>query len=97
MAYNFRTLRFTVPAISAIEVLNFDDDRKYLLIACSPLSNFQIYVAFYSLTGSNQPTIKDDTLAIYPNGYYEPVLVPSNIVSIHNPNTLSVTGFILTV
>ena len=97
MAYNFRTLRFTVPAISAIEVLQFDENRKYLLVACSPLSAFAIYIAFYSLTGSNQPSIKDDTLVIYPNGYYEPVLVPNNIISIHNPNTSPAIGFILTV
>lgn len=96
MALNFQTLRFNVPANSAFSVLFYNPDRKYLLIACASTSLAAINVLFYEYNSSSEALDKQDGLKVYPTGYYEPNVIPNNIISLQNPSTSVATGFIIT-
>lgn len=95
MTFNFLTLRFTVPPNTAISFLPFNADRKYLLVACSSTSIAAILVLFYEYSGTNEILEKPDGLKIFSSGFYEPNIIPNNIISLQNPSTSAATGFIL--
>lgn len=94
MAKEFRILRFNVLPLTAVNILPFDDNRQYLLISCSAISFTSLDLILYSFSSNNYVGVSD-VLTIYQSGFYEPVLVPSNAISIGNPNaTLTLSGFI---
>lgn len=94
MAKEFKLLRFNVPPLSAVNILPFDDNRQYLLVSCSAISSTALDLILYNFVSSNYAGLTD-VLTIYQSGFYEPVLVPSNAISIGNSNaTLTLSGFI---
>lgn len=95
MSLNFITQRFTINANSALSVLNFDDNRKYLLIGCASVSLAPIIILFYEYNGTLENLDKLDGLKIYPNGYYEPNIIPNNIISLQNTTVNPALCFII--
>ena len=96
MAYQFKIVRFNVAPKQAVNVIPFDENRRYFLIANSVTSLNEFYILYYNFEQTNLTSIPQDSFAIYQGGYYEPNVVPSNAISVYNNNAINtLSGFVL--
>lgn len=96
MAVEFKILKFQVEPFTLKQIMQFNSNREYFLIANSVLSLNELYVLFYPFEQANMQSVPDGAFAIYQGGYYEPTKVPANAISVYNLSGVNtINGFIL--